>query len=230
MKKLIWVPMVHTHEEMSRFHPDVKRDDVLEDRKEAVWTKINIALDALDFGFSPIKIFIENLVDEADMSLEDWGPTSRAVKKLVDKGGKIIPVEDGSIVELRSKSWEKIINWSGLRSLELANGNGYEFYDTMYKLYREEEGIGVKEDQAIASGINQNLQDGETGILFTGYGHNVGEHLAGFNDIEFVVIAQDALEMLAKLTEDYPFLNENSERFRELRDAISLQVRGPERK
>ncbi len=229
MRKLIWIPLVHTHEEIVRFNPDAREEIELEARKAEIWGKIQDAVDNLDADFSGVKLFIENIGREEDIISEDWGPTSRMVRSLVARGAKIIPVDSELTYYPRRANFDKIIAMLTLQRQAVEMGIQYMHYDVLHKLYTREEKYKAQEDQNMADTISKSLHSSETGLLLTSYAHDVEQYLRKSKDIEFIPISNAVVIMFDKLTEDYPDMKYSSEYFRELRDSFAPQGRGPER-
>lgn len=188
MRKLIYVPVVHTSADMGSFADSLK-DEFLDKFGKNLWDeKINAVNDmwdgirekifALDLNYQSVKVYqdglplcgkeIEIVKDVADKGSLNY----KIVLGLIEKGTRVIGTEDP---ELLIKEYNFI---KEITSIE----DDIKREEKIKKYKKVRDKLLIKRDKFIAAQIDKTLLNEETGILFIGIIHNVDKYLP--EDIE----------------------------------------------
>ena len=183
MKKLYYVPIIHTEPDLGSVATGINRISSVicgEERwnrhKQTVsdfWNSIANYIDSL--GDINLKIYQDGLMADGELGLKIIEEGARRgsknheiVLKLIKKGGEIRKTEDPSLLK---EEYGHILKLSQSKSF-LERGLAYLQYKMRKARLMEER------DKFIARTINETLQDGETAILFIGAYHNVFPRLS----------------------------------------------------
>jgi len=183
MKKLYYVPIIHTEPDLGSVGAGINRVSSIicgEERwnrhKQTVsdfWNSIADYVDLL--GDINLKIYQDGLMADGELGLKiieegakGGSKNHEIVLKLIKKGGEIRKTEDPSLLK---EEYGHILKLSQSKSF-LEKGLAYLQYKMRKTRLMEER------DKFIARNINETLQDGETAILFIGAYHNVFPRLS----------------------------------------------------
>jgi hypothetical protein len=191
MRKLIYVPVIHTAVELGslsekaaetfrRRHGEAKWREHQTAIGE-IWGGIERRLVDLRLELSKTKIYQDGLPicgkeEEIIRDLAANGsPNHRIVSRLLDGGARLVGTESPALLlaELRALT----------RCLEAPEAPGGREADEE----RERADLLVARDRFVAARIDETLGEGEVGILFMGILHEVERHLPADVSVEFLI-------------------------------------------
>jgi len=198
-RTLIYIPIIHTQEDMGALRESVLQESLKKmgrkglarkvDAIERIWTEIEQALDRLSLSYDKIQIYQDSLPvcdREAEIVKELAKTGSRNHQLLLDlmnKGATIMGTE----------SLELLLEEYNLVKEILASKNKREAPEVKARRKGLSASLLRKRDQYIADRINNTLNPGETGILFLGMLHSLGDLLA--KDIRVVNLIDGHLKL-----------------------------------
>lgn len=230
MRKLIHVPMVH-EPETSVFKDHSNELKVL--RIKILWKQIEEEIGRKNLNDAQVKIFLDGVAEGKELNAlrpHHPGILMKIVRDLVLNGATLVGVEDQRLIDeqlhlLRlGNAFEN--NLPGVEELE-----GYQYHQRMINSFVNMENCLKKRDRVIAKGINKNLTEGETGILFLGYQHGILSRLD--KDIQVENLGPEVEELHEEIRRDYfpqGGYEEIIEKHRRLRDSFLPHGQGPERR
>jgi len=183
MRKLIYVPILHSSADLGSIAGDVAKKGTKLlglDGWERHLNTINLFWDSIESYFCELnvggfKIFQDSLVAGGETGEKIVNAASAKgsrnyalIKKLVSKGAKAMHTEDLSLVKREVFYISKLAKSKSLIEKLVA----YLHYKASKK------GLLKERDRFIAKTINSSLKEGETGVLFLGAFHNVLPMLA----------------------------------------------------
>ncbi|MBC8522120.1 MAG: hypothetical protein H8D26_09085 [Methanomicrobia archaeon] len=178
MRKVIYVPIIHTSADFGSVASDIEKkiidrygEEKWESHKKAIsdfWDSIYDYFRSLDVqGF---KIYQDGLVADGDLGMkivktaaEIGSKNYLLVYNLVGRGATIMKTEDINVVK---KERDFVVKMAQSKSF-IERLSHY----MKYMLYKER--LLKQRDKYIAKRINETLREGETGIVFLGALHNV---------------------------------------------------------
>lgn len=217
MKELLYVPVIHTSEDLGSLAKDVGKrgmndlgEELWSRHKETVsgfWDRVSKYFDSIDV--SGMKIYQDGMVAEGEVGLE----IVEQCIKLGSKNYKLIArlLERGAIL-VKTEAFDLV---KGERDRLLAITQAKSITQKLiafikYKLIKNR--LLNKRDRFIVKRIEETLNDGEKAILFIGAYHNVKQLLP--KDVQIKEIKESS-----KVSEYHrllPFYKRNKNRFEEL--------------
>jgi hypothetical protein len=180
---LIYFPIVHTQADMGALKESVARVTLEKvgraglARKTAaidqIWTEIEAAIDILALSFDRVRLYQDGLPvcgREADIVTELAQAGSRnhqLLLRLMAQGAVLMGTEEGNLLMQEYQLARQSLTTRPPRAAGLAASRR-----------ATSQALLQRRDQFIARRINETLQSDETGILFLGMLHQVGQYLA----------------------------------------------------
>ena len=180
MRKLLYVPIIHSEADLGSLGPAVERRSASlygekrwVEHKETVarfWESIAEYLLSLDAA--SLKLYQDGLAADGELgrriveeAAQRGSMNYRILLRLMNKGAELRKTEDASLLaqELRLAQEEAVV--------------GNTIYQKEFSLRKAR--LTEERDKFIASAIVETLEQGETGILFIGAYHNVHLYLPG---------------------------------------------------
>jgi len=183
MRKLIYIPIIHTEDDMGSLAEFVKEEykrkysrqkwqehiKVIKD----IWAKIRKKLIGFNLEWQKVRIYQDGLpVCDREKFIvktlaEKGSLNHKLIMELVQKGARIEGTEDPELLKAEYSNMLKITQAKSLterdRLIEQYNSVANELL--------------LKRDRFIANRINKTLKEGETGTLFLGMMHRVDRYL-----------------------------------------------------
>jgi|GEM_PF-7028938 len=242
MRKLIYIPNIHpegegTAELTDRIFLNDSLAQSLVSKRQIAWGAIKRGVTNLTIDSKRTKLFAEGITEDelrlnnksvrqkAKQDLRREGqeyPTLELAISLIDKGAKLAETEGGesyTMSEFLSRNLFKI--YKRLKesdSSSLKNETPQNLEATIQDLDK----YGKIREKIIAKNINQNLKEGETGILIIGMGHY---HLLDEldQDIKITYVDPELEELDRELREILPQLGSSYETFQRVLQEKSIQ-------
>lgn len=193
LRRLIYVPILHTSVDMGTLAPDMKRAYKAEHgttrwtiHQNAItdfWRGLTQKVEALDFNGSPVRVYQDGLPicgREGDIvaELAKRGSTNhRLVLELVERGAKLEGTEDPETLVAEYQLVKA--------ALQIIDVEERERFTQETKHASEE--LLRRRDAFIAKRIDETLEDGETAILFIGMIHDVARYLPKDIRVEYLI-------------------------------------------
>ena len=179
MRRLIYIPIIHTEDDMGSLAEFVKEEykrkysrAKLQEHIKAIkniWNKIQEKVMGLDLEWQKVRIYQDGLPVSSKeefivKTLAEKGSINhKLIMELAQKGATIEGTEDP---ELLKAEYANI--------LKIAQAKSLSERDKLIEQYNRVAGeLLLKRDQFIVNRINDTLKKGETGILFLGMMHQV---------------------------------------------------------
>lgn len=189
MRKLIYVPVVHTEADMGSLAKKLyqtKLSGSAEKRRRQhaqtvidYWDSIETFFNGLSIPGNGLKIYQDGMFADGNMALailkegvKSGSRNSIIVQKLIDRGATLIKTEDYKLVKAEYDQIQLIVK---------APNRFWQYFHLMkYKMLKPS--MLKKRDCFIAATIDETLQTDQLGILFIGAYHNIAKRLPA--DIE----------------------------------------------
>ena len=179
-RRLLYIPIIHTQVDMGGLH-DVIRKRLLQrvgrtafkrkmDAIESMWTDIERIVKAEDLAYHLVRLYQDGLPvcgrePEIVNELAKAGSRNhRLLLDLMEKGATIVGTESPELLEVEYRSLNEEVT-----NVDVGHSKGRRESDAEERLH--------KRDRFIAERINSTLQQDETGILFLGMIHSLGNLL-----------------------------------------------------
>jgi len=226
MKKLLYVPVLHSPADLGSISSDVASKGIALMGKEK-WKKhlktIDLFWDSIEYYFhslknvNKLKIFQDSFVADGNLGEEIINTAAvkgsrnySIIKYLISKGAKIMKTEDFSLVK------KEVLYIS-----ELAKSKNLIKKIIAYLKYKSSKGNLLKErDEFIAKTINESLKEGETAVLFLGAFHNLVPKLA--KDIKEIELKKK--EKVAQYQKIY-YLKTKEKEIKELSEYLAAPIK-----
>lgn len=184
MRKLIYVPIIHSVADMGTMGDELKRksvsglgENIWEKHTEAVigyWEAIESYFENSDLYIKGIKIYQDGMFVDGEMAMKlirdgvkSGSKNSAIVSNLISCGAILMKTEDFKMVK---------DEYDGLQSIMKSKTNIQKLIQLLrYKLSKPI--FLIRRDRFIANTIDETLEPNETGILFVGAYHNVMKNL-----------------------------------------------------
>ena len=193
MRKLIYVPIVHTEDDMGSLAEFMKEEYERKYSRQkwqehikamkAIWNKIREKVIGLDLEWQKVKLYQDGLPVSGKekfivKTLAERGSINhKLIMELIQKGATIEGTEDP---ELLKADYANI--------LKIAQAKSLSERDRLIEQYNlEARELLSKRDQFIADRINETLKNGETGILLLGLMHQVDRLIPRDINIEYLL-------------------------------------------
>lgn len=219
MKRLIYVPIIHTSADLGSLAKDVTKrgiaglgQDFWKQHQKTIdgfWKELFTYFNTTDV--SERKIYQDGMVAEGEVGekiieegVRKESKNHQLVSTLLRGGARLVKTED---IELLKKEHKRLLALTKAGSLL---GKLVAF--AKYKIVKK--GLLEKRDEFIARRINETLGHSEEGILFIGADHNVKKKLPS----SFLIIEVKNAEKVREYQKILPFCHrsKNRERFKEL--------------
>ncbi|MCL4459057.1 MAG: hypothetical protein M1136_11195 [Chloroflexi bacterium] len=183
MRKLLYVPIIHSEADLGRLGPTIERRSAAlygerrwAEHKETMarfWESVAEYLLSLDVA--RLKIYQDGLAADGELGRRIIAEAARRssenyqiILDLIKKGAEIRKTEDTSLLVQEYEDMAR-------RTSETAA----ETISSHYRSRMHQDHLTEERDRFTAKTINETLTEGEVGILFMGAYHNVLAHLAG---------------------------------------------------
>ena len=217
MKTLIYVPIIHTSDDLGSLAKAVARrgiadlgEDLWEEHRKTVdgfWNTISHYFDSIDV--SGIKIYQDGMVAEGEVGekiveegVKSGSKNYELVAKLLKKGAFLVKTEDFNLVKEERDRLLAVTQAKSIAQKLIAF--------IKYKLVKNR--LLNKRDNFIVTRIKETLNHGEWGIIFIGAYHNIKNKLPKNIQITEIKDVDKVREYQSLL----PFYNKHKERFQEL--------------
>jgi hypothetical protein len=218
MRKLLYVPIIHTEADLGSVGKDIAKRGLREfgetlwkrhqETVLAFWDTIAHYFDSVDV--SGFRIFQDGMVTDGELGMRIVEETAKAgsknyqlVSRLIRKGALLVKTEDLDLVR-QERDWILKITLAKNRAQKL---------DAALKYKLAKNNLLNKRDDFIAKQIHNALQEGETGILFIGAFHAVMKWLPKDITVEEIKNISKVKEYQKLL----PFYGSNREKVEKLR-------------
>lgn len=193
MRRLIYIPVIHTEEDMGSMAEPLKQQYVqqfgISKWQEHVrivknmWEGIRQRINRLRLNYNKVKIYqdgmplcgkeMEIMEDVARLGSHNY----RIIKDMVKKGALLLGTEDAKLLVEEYNLIKKI---TGIASAEKRRQE--------IKKEKERKGTLLAErDKFAANRIKETLKHGETGILFSGIEHEIDKYLPKDIKVEYLI-------------------------------------------
>jgi len=217
MRTLIYIPVIHTVADLGSLAEDVTKKgiadlgkDVWEEHRRAIegfWDAISHYFDSVDvYG---IKIYQDGMVAEGEVGqkiveegLKTGSKNYEVISRLLQKGAILVKTEDFNLVR---EERDRLLAITQAESISQKIKEYIRYKLTKNKLLN-------KRDRFIAKRIDEDLKQGETGIIFIGAYHNIKKWLPKDIKIKEIKDTNKVREYQMLL----PFYNKKKERIEEL--------------
>ena len=193
MKRLIYVPVIHTEADMGSVAEPLKKEYIqrygLERWQEhisainSMWLGIRQKIFALELDYKNTKVYQDGLpVCDKELAIasdlaEAGNENYKIIAELLHRGAKLLGTEDPELL-LEEYNYIK----------DVAQIDNLEEKERAIKAYEKKaKDIIERRDQFIADRITRTLMEGETGILFIGMKHQVDEKLRQEIEVSYLI-------------------------------------------
>lgn len=193
VKKLIYIPILHTSHDMGNMANAMKETYVKKFGEQKwqehvrvigeMWDGIKKRIEALNLPFNHVKIYQDGLPEcgkEKEIVQELAGkgsPNHQIVQWLVDKGAQLIGTEDPKLL---------LEEYNHVKKIAAAKTH-QEKEKLIHNFTKGGEKLLRKRDEKIRDQILTTLKNGETGILFIGLLHRVDELLPKEMNVTYLI-------------------------------------------
>ncbi|MDI6640159.1 MAG: hypothetical protein QMD78_04995 [Methanocellales archaeon] len=191
MRKLIYIPIVHTSADMGSMKEGLKeagmaklgeREWIENERRIAkFWNEVEREIDALDLDYENVRLYQDGLPCAGEIGMRIINTTAamgsrnfQILKKLIEKGAIVEATESPDLLRKEYEYIKAFVNAISKKERSDAERQYEEIKDELME----------KRDAFVAKTIDATLKDGETGILFIGANHNVKSKLPDDIDIK----------------------------------------------
>lgn len=183
MRKLIYIPIIHTEVDMGSVSEEVKKEYLSKYGKSKwlkhldlisnLWETIRKRLLKMPVVYNKARLYQDGLPvcgKELEIVKELAGMGSKnhlLLMDLVDMGATLMGTEDPGLLLQEHKMIKEIVGARGKNHVK----------ERLEEYRKHSDDLLVKRDDFIAKRICETLQDGETGILFIGALHKVDKRV-----------------------------------------------------
>lgn len=187
MRRLIYIPIIHTELEMGSVATHLREEYVLKFGEEKweehlklvneLWQWIKDKIEGLQLTYEQVRIYQDGLPLcgkelEIVQKLAERGSTNyKIILELINKGAKLEGTESKDLL-LEEYNYIKDIATSSVKKKEQKKGSKQ---------------LLIRRDNYMAQRINKTLREGETGILFIGSEHQVDKYLPPDIKISYLI-------------------------------------------
>lgn len=206
MRRLIYVPILHTEADLGSFAGDVQAklreaigDEAMRERASAIdvmWEGLRRKLLDSPLDWRRVRVYQDGLPicgREHDIVRDMAAAGSknhRILVELVERGATLMGTEDPQLVVREYRRIQRLVEASRAGASE----------EVLAGIVREGDAILAARDDQMAARIDSTLAEGETGVLFLGLLHRVDERLDGkfqvFHLIHSLPFGADLLQRL----------------------------------
>lgn len=193
MRKLIYVPVIHTEADMGSVAEPLKKEyiqrygpkkwDEHTSAIDSMWRGIRQRIFNLGLDYNRTKIYQDGLpVCNKELAIvsdlaQAGNENYKIILELVQRGAKLIGTEDP---EFLLEEYRYIKAVTKINNLE-------EKEEAIKKYEKKAREILKKRDEYIANSISKTLMERETGILFIGMRHKVDEKLPKDVEVSYLI-------------------------------------------
>ncbi len=183
-RRLIHIPIIHTQADMGALSHAIKEVTIQKLGQQGwernvrlideIWTRIEEAIDSWSLPFEKVRLYQDGLplcgreVEIVTELAKAGSRNHRLLLRLMNRGATVMGTESGELLVQEYKLVKQILAAGDSRKANLL--------EVRYKALSQ--ALLKQRDQAIAERINNTLRLGETGLLFLGMLHAVGDGLA----------------------------------------------------
>lgn len=193
MRRLIWVPIIHTTADMGTMEPELralyeeKTGTQWESHKTAVeemWDLITDKIEQLDLDYSRVRLYQDGLPEcgqELEIArdiAESGSRNHQLLLQFVDRGATLMGTESRDLLLEEYQTLQETLET--LKSGEAENAPPDRRKQSL-ELLR-------KRDRHIAERIGETLEPGETGIVFLGLLHSIKDLFP--SDVEVITLGR----------------------------------------
>jgi hypothetical protein len=184
-RTLIWVPIIHTQEDMGSLREAVRRQFVERHGQagwdkhvravEAIWSEIRSRLDALKLDPPRTRLYQDGLpvCGQEEAIVHDLARSGsrnhRLLVDLMDRGAHLTGTESAELLMAEYQLAVRLAKGA----TGTANGSSAAMFADQGRSLLE------RRDQFIADQIDRTLEPGESGVVFLGMLHNLKDRLHG---------------------------------------------------
>jgi len=217
MRKLIYVPIIHSSADLGSLAKDVNKKGIANLGRE-VWEKHRETIEgfwnAISNHFNSIKvserkIYQDGMVADGEIGdkiieegIKSGSKNYQLLSRLLKRGAILVRTEDLNLVKQERDRLLKIT--------KAKTTAGKLFGFAIYKLTKNR--LLSKRDNFITKRIDETLNQGETGVIFIGAYHDIKKRLP--KDIQIIEIKD--VDKVREYQRLLPFYNRNKSRFEEL--------------
>jgi hypothetical protein len=193
LRKLIYVPVIHTEADMGSVAEPLKKEYIQRyglkrwnehiDTIHSMWHGIRQKIFALELDYKNTKVYQDGLpVCDKELAIasdlaQAGNENYKMVLELIQHGAKLVGTEDPRLL-LEEYSYIK----------DVAQIDNLEEKEKAIKEYEKKaREILERRDQYIADRITKTLRDGEVGLLFIGMRHQVDEKLPQDIEVSYLI-------------------------------------------
>lgn len=193
MRKLIYIPIIHTEEDMGSMAGDMKQIYIRQygatrwrqhvNTVNAVWAGIKQKILNLKLDYGRVKIYQDGLplCGRETEIMEDVARRGShnyiIIKELVKNGAVLIGTEDPKLLIEEYNFYKKIME---ITDIEQRN-------EAMQKAKKRRAELLVERDIFIAGRIKDTLGSNETGLLFLGLEHEANKYIPAEIKVEYLI-------------------------------------------
>ncbi|MBP9014955.1 MAG: hypothetical protein KBH15_00425 [Candidatus Atribacteria bacterium] len=186
MRRLIYIPIIHTELEMGLVATHLREEYVLKFGEEKweehlklvneLWQWIKDKIESLQLNYEKVRIYQDGLplcgkeLEIVQKLAERGSINYKIILELINKGAKLEGTESKDLL-LEEYNYIKDIATSSDKKEQKKGGKQ----------------LLIRRDNYIAQRINKTLREGETGILFIGSEHRVDKYLSRDIKISYLI-------------------------------------------
>ena len=190
-RTLVYIPIIHTQADMGSLSESLQHmivgkfgKTVLKRKVNAVeriWSEIERVIEDLALAYENVRLYQDGLPvcgRETQIVTELANTGSRNHKlllRLIERGATLMGTESAELLVEEYELSKKTITPGNARKGVTRNHLQQALFDSLLR----------RRDQFIAHRINDTLCSGETGILFVGMAHSLGNKLSGDIDVVY---------------------------------------------
>lgn len=193
MRRLIWVPIIHTTADMGSMEQELralyeeKTGTQWESHKAAVeemWDLIADKIEQLDLDYNRLRIYQDGL--------PECGQELEIVRDIAESGSRnhqlLLKLVDGGATLMGTESRDLLVEEYQTLQETLERLRSGEPDDPAPDRREQSQALLRKRDRYIAERIGETLQPGETGIVFLGLLHSIKDFLP--SDVQVVTLGR----------------------------------------
>lgn len=193
MRRLIYIPVIHSEEDMGSMAEPLKQEYVrrfgIAKWREHVhtvntmWEGIRHKINALNLDCKKVKIYqdglpicgkeLEIVEDVARLGSHNYS----IILELVKKGAELVGTEDARLLVEEYNFIKKLVGISDPKQRR----------EEVKKAQKRRDELLVERDRFVANRISETLKRGEAGILFSGIEHVIDKYLPKDVKVEYLI-------------------------------------------
>lgn len=193
MRRLIYVPAIHSEEDMGSMAGPLREEYIRQfgiakwrqhvHIVDTMWRGIERKINALKLDYKKVKIYqdglplcgkeLEIMEDVAKLGSHNYN----IILKLVKKGAELVGTEDARLLVEEYNFIKKFTSIPDTQQRKKAERRARKRRDELM----------VERDKFIANRISETLKSGQTGILFSGIEHEIDKYLPKDIKVEYLI-------------------------------------------